>query len=78
MLNKLINFFSPKTDAATDAVTFRSDLLEAIVKILRPKAFADKVDGAYILYVAGTSDDLNYQAEVSQSDFLKDLFLTLH
>ncbi|MDR0834582.1 MAG: FHA domain-containing protein [Candidatus Symbiothrix sp.] len=66
-----------KTTEATDAVTFRNDLLETIVKTLRPQAFADNVDGSYILYVAGTDDDLNYQAEVNKPGFKKDLLLAL-
>ncbi|GAB6120560.1 FHA domain-containing protein [Dysgonomonas termitidis] len=66
---------NPQT--ATDTVTFRSNLIEAIVNKLRPQAFADKVDGYYTLYVAGTNDDLNYQAEINKADFLNDLLLAL-
>jgi hypothetical protein len=77
MLNKLINFFAPKTVTATDAVTFREDLLSAIVNKLRPQAFTDKIDGSYTLYVAETDDDLNYQAEVNKRDFKNQLLLSL-
>jgi hypothetical protein len=66
-----------KPQMATDTVTFRCNLLEAIVNKLRPQAFTDKVDGSYTLYVAGTDDDLNYQAEISKADFLNDLLLAL-
>ncbi|GHT84320.1 hypothetical protein FACS18947_1610 [Bacteroidia bacterium] len=66
-----------KTATASNAVTFRNNLVSAIVNKLRPQAFADKVDGSYTLFVAGTDDDLNYQAEVNKPDFKNDLLLAL-
>jgi hypothetical protein len=67
----------PKMPTVTDAVTLRNNLVSAIVNKLRPQAFADKVDGSYTLYVSGTNDDLNYQAEVNKPDFKNELLLAL-